>query len=344
MNSSSMTSKASNTPGSSRASTVTDLQHDLKKGDEYRDRGDFDKAKAKYEKAAKFCPSEAEDRLVILPLCQASMESSAPERTIPVGWRARAHNTKERVKQVYRHPSPVPSLPQSFFPRPSLSTQSTVATLAISDSQSAFMSVSTCTTTSTSTNQATTATSVTLASGTIVGEVGSVTDVRSLMAVYQTADEGAREVIKTKFYDIIEGFAQGPKTFDTVQELVVLAAFQDRDVFLHIITKILCVLKETPLLSGIALQGLAVILDTIPGGTDLTSLQGIFVEILTSLQHLLHAVRTVNNDLQLIPLLSAFNALLDAMVRRQVSGLDREAVYSDLRTRLTALTSNSNVM
>ncbi|CAO3572851.1 unnamed protein product [Mortierella alpina] len=32
------------------------------------------------------------------------------------------------------------------------------------------------------------------------------------------------------------------------------------------------------------------------------------------------------------------------MVRRQVSGLDREDVYSDLRTRLTALTTHPNVM
>ncbi|KAF9920884.1 hypothetical protein BGZ67_000933, partial [Mortierella alpina] len=40
----------------------------IKKGDEYRDRGDFDKAKAKYEKATKFHPAEAHDRLAILPL------------------------------------------------------------------------------------------------------------------------------------------------------------------------------------------------------------------------------------------------------------------------------------
>ncbi|KAF9968217.1 hypothetical protein BGZ70_005898, partial [Mortierella alpina] len=344
-----MTSEASNTPGFGKVSYITDQQlqqglDDLKKGDEYRDRGDFDKAKAKYLKATKFCPSEAPDRLVILPLCQASMETSASERTVPVGWRTRAHHAKEKVKQVYRHPSPVPSLQQSFFPRPSLSPQSTVASLAISDSQATVMSISTCTTTSTFTSQATTVTSLPLTSGTVVNEFETITDVRSLMATYKCADDGAREIIKNKMYDIIEGFGQGPKTFDTVQELVVLAAFQDRDVFLHIVTKILSVLKETPLLSGIALQGLAVILDTVPDDIDLSSMQGAFVEILTSLQQLLHAIRTVNNDIQLIPLLSALNALFDAMVRRQVSGLEREAVYNDLRTRLTVLTSNSNVM
>ncbi|KAF9940343.1 hypothetical protein BGZ70_006344, partial [Mortierella alpina] len=173
------------------------------------------------------------------------------------------------------------------------------------------MSISTCTTSSTPTSQGTTVTS--LASGTVVTEVGLVTDVRSLMTAYKTADDGEREIIKTKMYDIIEVFGQGPKTFDTVQELVVLAAFPDRDIFLHIIASIVCVLRETPLLSGVALQGLPVILDTIPGDIELGSMQGVFVNILTSLQHLLHATHTVNNDLQLIPLLSALNALLDAM-------------------------------
>ncbi|CAO3572854.1 unnamed protein product [Mortierella alpina] len=349
MHSSSTTSKASNTPGSGTSSSVADKQlqqalDDLTKGDEYRDRGDFDKAKARYKKAAKFRPSEAEDCLVLLPLCQASMESNSPERTISVGWLARAHNAKEKVKHVFRDPSPVPSLQRSFFPRPSLSTQSTVASLAISENQSVSMSISTCTTTTTSVSQSTTVTSLTLASETIVTDVDSVTDVRSLMAAYPTADDGAREIIKRKIYGVIEGFGQGPKTFDTVQELVVLAAFPDRHVFLLIITKVLSVLKETPLLSSIALQGMAVMLDTIPGDIDLSSMQGVFVEILTSLQHRLHAIRIVDNDLQLIPLLSALNALLDAMVRRQVSGLDREAAYNDLRTWLTALTTHPSVM
>ncbi|CAO3569034.1 unnamed protein product [Mortierella alpina] len=344
-----MSTKTSNAPGSGKVSKVTDQQlqqglDDLKKGDEYRDRGDFDKAKTKYKKAAKFCPSEAEDRLVILPLCQVSMESNSPERSISVGWLARAHSAKEKVKHVFRDPSPVPSLQRSFFPRPSLSTQSTVASLAISENQSVSMSISTCTSTTTSVSQSTTVTSLSLASETMITDVDSVTDVRSLMAAYPIADDRAREIIKRKIYGVIEGFGQGPKTLDTVQELVVLAAFPDRDIFLHIITKVLCVLRETPLLSGVALQGMAVILDIIPGDIDLSSMQGVFVEILTSLQHFLHAIRTADNDLQLIPLLSALNALLDAMVRRQVSGLDREVVYNDLRTRLTALTTHPSVM
>ena len=93
----------------------------IKKGDEYRDRGDFEKAKAMYEKAAEFFPSEAQDRLVILPLCKASkasMEGSDSDRFIPAGWRARAHHAKEKVTRVWKHPSPVPALQQSFFPRP----------------------------------------------------------------------------------------------------------------------------------------------------------------------------------------------------------------------------------
>ncbi|KAG9322198.1 hypothetical protein KVV02_007580, partial [Mortierella alpina] len=349
MNSSTMAHKESGAPVSRRISKVTDRQlqqglEAIKKGDEYRDRGDFDKAKAKYEKATDLYPSEAHDRLAILPLCKASMEGSDPDRFIPAGWRARAHNAKEKVKRVWKHPSPIPALQQSFFPRPSFSTQSTqstVASLAISDSQSTFMSISTCTTISSPSTMGAPSTSK---SEPAVSDFGTVSDVRSLTAAYKTADEGAREIIGQQVYDIIKEFGLRQVTFDTVQELVVLADIHDRDIFLNLVTEILGVLKDKPLLSGITLQGLAVILDSFPDDIDLGSLQGAFVEILASLQDRLRGIRTANNDLQLVPLLSALNALLDAMVRRKVFGLDREAVYNDLRTLLTGLTSHSNVM
>ncbi|KAF9928834.1 hypothetical protein BGZ67_006736, partial [Mortierella alpina] len=317
---------------------------EIKKGDEYRDRGDFDKAKAKYEKAANFHPGEAHDRLAILPLCKASMEDSDHDRLMPVGWRARAHHAKAKVKRVWKHPSPIPALQQTVFPRPSLSTQSTVASLAISDSQSTFMSISTCMTTSTSTSPSTVDTPSILASETVVGDLGSVSDVRSLTAAYKTSDNGSREAIVKNIYSIIKEFGKHQLTFDTVQELVILADIHDRDIFLHLVTEILRVLKDKPLLSGITLQGLAVILDLFPDDIDLGSLHGAFVEMLASLQDRLHVTRTVNNDLQLVPLLSALNALLDAMVRRNVFGLDRQGVYNDVRTLLTSLTSHSNVM
>ncbi|KAG9320091.1 hypothetical protein KVV02_003903, partial [Mortierella alpina] len=352
MNSSSTAHKGSGTPASGRISNVADrkLQQCLeaiKKGDEYRDRGDFDKAKAKYEKAAKVYPSEAHDRLAILPLCKASMEGSDPDRLIPVGWRARAHNAKETFKQVWKHPSSTPTQQQSFFPRPALSTQSTqstVASLAISDSQSIAMSVSTCMTTSISGSPSTVGTPSTSASEPSVIAFGTVSDVCSLTAAYKSADEGEREIFEQQIYDIIKEFGQRQVTFDTVQELVVLADIQHRDIFLHIVTEILRVLRDMPLLSDIALQGLAVILNLFPDDIDMGSMQGAFVEMLASLQKRLRGIRTVNNDLQLVPLLSALNALFDAMVRRGVFGLDREGVYNDLRTHLTGLTSHSNVM
>ncbi|CAO3563834.1 unnamed protein product [Mortierella alpina] len=348
MNSSSPTCKESSTPLTGRLSIVNDRQlqqglEAIKKGDEYRNRGEFDKAKAKYEKAAKVYPGEAHDRLAILPLCKASMEGGDPERFIPVGWRARAHNAKETIKQVWKHPSPSPTQQQSFFPRPALSTQSTVASLGIADSQSIAMSVSTCMTTSTPASPSTVGTPSTSAELAVCA-FGTVSDVRSLTAAYKTADEGARGIIEQQIYDIIKEFGQCQVTFETVQELVVLADIQDRDIFLHLVTEILRVLRDMPLLSDIALQGLAVILDLFPDDIDMGSMQGAFVEMLASLQKRLSGIRTVNNDLQLIPLLSALNTLFDAMVRRGVFGLDREAVYNDLRTRLTGLTSHSNVM
>ncbi|KAF9272713.1 hypothetical protein BGZ68_002151, partial [Mortierella alpina] len=276
----------SSTRGSGRVSSVTDDQlkkglEAIKKGDEYRDRGDFDKAKAKYDKAAEFYPGEAHARLVILPLCKTAMESSDPDRLVPVGLLA-------------------------CFYSATLSNPST------------------------------------LASETVVSDFGTVSDVRSLTAAYKTADERARGIVKQKIFDIIDEFRPKGVTFDTVQELVVLAGIQDRDVFLHIVTKILDVLRNMPLLSSIVLQGLAVILDSFADDTDLRSAQGVLVEILTPLQERLRGIHTVNSHLQVVPLLSALSALLDAMVRGKVSGLDREA-YNGLRTSLDDLTSHSNV-
>ncbi|KAF9947372.1 hypothetical protein BGZ70_002707 [Mortierella alpina] len=302
------TSKASNSPASVRDSALTDPQlqqglKQLKKGDEYRDRGDFDKAKAKYEKAAKFCPIEAHDRLEILPLCKASMQSSASERSISVSLRARFHHVKEKVvKPVQKHPSSILPRQQSFFLRPSISTQSTqstVASLDISDSQSTLMSMSTCMTTSTATSQSTMSASSTLASETVVNDLCSMSDVRSLTAAYKTADDGARGILLKKIYDTINEFRLHQVTLDTVQELVVLADIQDRDIFLHIVIEFLHVLKNKTLLSDIALQGLAVILDLFPDDIDMSSLQGSFADILAPLHDRLHNIRTVNNGLQL---------------------------------------------
>ncbi|KAF9920220.1 hypothetical protein BGZ67_001415, partial [Mortierella alpina] len=206
------------------------------------------------------------------------------------------------------------------------------------------MSVSTCMTTSTSASPSTVGTPSTSASEIAVSAFDTVSDARSLTAGYKTADEGARGIIEQQIYDIIKEFGKHQVTFDTVQELVVLANIQDRDIFLHVVTEILRVLRDMPLLSDIALQGLAVILDLFPDDIDMGSMQGAFVEMLASLQKRLHGIRTVKNDLQLVPLLSALNALFDAMVRRGVFGLDREGVYNDLKTHLTGLTSHSNVM
>ncbi|KAG0215500.1 hypothetical protein BGX28_009548 [Mortierella sp. GBA30] len=132
-------------------------------------------------------------------------------------------------------------------------------------------------------------------------------------------------------------------TFDSVQELVVLVDIQDFNIFLHVRTEILRALKDNRLLSSIPLQGLAVILDYLPDDIDLSSLHGTFVEILNTLHAYLRDIRTVNNDRQLLPLLTAINSLLDAMVCRGVSGIDLIAVYDALRSYLGSLTSHANV-
>ncbi|KAG0198267.1 hypothetical protein BGX28_008282, partial [Mortierella sp. GBA30] len=320
----------------------------IKEGDRYRDRGDFNKAKAKYERAIRCCRNEAESRLEILPLFKASKASkeknSDSDRYIPVGLRARFHHAKEKVKQVLKTP-PESSLPhQYFFPSILPSSQPTPAPLVNTDSQSISASVSTGMSSPTLTTQSTVGTPSTLSTEASVSNVGIESDVCSMVAAYKIADVKARETIVNQAYDIIQQFGESPITFDTMQELVVLAGIQDCNVLLHITTEILCVLKDKPLLSSIPLQGLAVILDSLPDEIDLGSLHGAFVDILKHLQGFLGAICTTNNNLQLVPLLVALNSLLDAMVRRGVSGLDRISIYDVLRSRLSGLASHPSVV
>ncbi|KAI8602677.1 hypothetical protein EDD21DRAFT_352528 [Dissophora ornata] len=341
---STMSSTTHSISGSASKITGSQCLGYIKEGDRYRDRGDFDKAKAKYEKASEFYPSEAHDRLTILPLCKASkapLENSDSDRYIPAGLRARLHHAKEKLKQVVKEPSQIATPHQYFFPLP---TQSALTSLANTDSQSASVSASTCMFTSTLTTQSTVGTPSAFASEDVVSDVGIVSDVRFLTAAHKIADDKAREIIDSKAYDIIKQFGESRVTFDTIQELVALADIQDRGIFLHITTKILHVLRDMPLLTSIALQGLAVIMDSFPDEIDLGSLQGTFLEILKPLQARLNDIRTANNISELLPLLIALNSLLDAMVRREVFGLDRESVYDILKTQLGSLTSHSNVM
>ncbi|CAO3570369.1 unnamed protein product [Mortierella alpina] len=339
------TCEKSSPPVSGSVSSITDRQLQkslsaLKKGDAYRNRGDFNKARAKYEKAARFYPSEAHDRLLILPLCQTSMESSRSERNFSTEWRAVLHRMKEKVHPSRKHPDSSPTFRKYFFPQSPLSLQVPFASLA-----STFISTSTCMATPTSISQPTMHNPSTLTSDTVVIDAGSVSDIRPLTVAHKTAGNGSREATGIQTFAIIKEFEDCQiVTFDTVQEVVVLADTRNPDIWRHVIQKLLSVLRNTRLLSGIALQGLAFILVVLSDDTELDSMQGAFLDILSALQFLLGDIHTSNNDLQLIPLLSALNALLDAMVRRQVSGLDRVAVYDALRAHLTKLTSHSNVM
>ncbi|KAG0195814.1 hypothetical protein BGX28_000577, partial [Mortierella sp. GBA30] len=255
---------------------------------------------------------------------------------IKEGDRYRDRGDFDKAKAKYEKAS-------KFYPSPSQSTQSTLASLVNTDSQSTSASALTCMPTSIQTTQSTVGTPSTSTIESVFSDV-EVLDVCCVATACKAADDKVREIVGNNAYDIIKQFSESHITFDTVQELVVLADIHDRDVFLHITTKILRVLRDMPLLSSIPLQGLAVILDSFPDEIDLGSLHGAFVEILKPLQARLGDIRSANNDGQLLPLLSALNSLLDAMVRREVFGLERISVYDDLKTRLGSLTSHPNVI
>ncbi|KAF9081485.1 hypothetical protein BGX27_004881, partial [Mortierella sp. AM989] len=102
------------------------------------------------------------------------------------------------------------------------------------------------------------------------------------------------------------------------------------------------VLKEKPLLASIVLQGMAVAINSCPDDIDMSDMQGTYLEILRPLKQHLETVRTEQNEYQLIPLLHALSTLLNAMICKNVSELDRQTIFNPLINLLDGLKSHDD--
>ncbi|KAF9380274.1 hypothetical protein BGX21_002411, partial [Mortierella sp. AD011] len=140
----------------------------------------------------------------------------------------------------------------------------------------------------------------------------------------------------------ISQFKEGLATLEPVRELVILARIPDKNIFDQVIGQLVKIMEDSPLAPIIALQGLAVAINSCPDGIDMNGMQGVYLDILRPLKQRLEFVRSEGNEGQLVPLLYALTALLNAMVCRNVHGLNREGVFNPLNDILDGLKGHDN--
>ncbi|KAF9164502.1 hypothetical protein BGX20_000925, partial [Mortierella sp. AD010] len=167
-------------------------------------------------------------------------------------------------------------------------------------------------------------------------------DTNDIVVSFIQADDETKNILRGQIYDIIAQFKDSLGTLETVRELVTLARIPDRDIFVQIIEQLLKITKDSLLVPIITLQGLAVATNSCPDGIDMSGIQGIYLDILRPLKQQLEMVRSDGNEGQLIPFLHALTALLNAMVCRGVHALDREGIFNPINSMLDELKGHHN--
>ncbi|KAF9344739.1 hypothetical protein BGX26_003971, partial [Mortierella sp. AD094] len=282
----------------------------IQRGDKLRADGELKRAAKCYNMAKTSLPLEAQNRLNLLP--KWSLSSETKFSIHPVGNGQNRAILKEKATKMFKRSSHKPTLAGPYFPKgthpspPPLMSQNTL------------------------TQQGTVCT------------FNEAKDTNSVITTYIAADPETKSILRNRINDII---IQSDKSFislEVVQELVILANIPDRAVFLHVITQMLKVLKEKPLLASIVVQGMAVAINSFPKEINMDDMQGTYLEILKSIKGHLEAVRIEKNEYQFVPLLTSLTALLNAMVCEKVSGLDREYIFNPLIDLLDGLKSHDD--
>ncbi|KAF9107301.1 hypothetical protein BGX27_008796, partial [Mortierella sp. AM989] len=284
-------------------------------GDKYLKKIDLVRAFKSYNLAKAFLPGEAQEKLNLIPQWIQSSESNRPtHHSYGEGYhRAIAKEKVNEASKYFKPSSRKLSITGPFFPKDIHPPQPSVSSL-----------------------------------DTLIPQKSSYTfndapDTNSVVTIYIDADDEARVVLRDEINKVINQFNKSSISMEAVQELVILAKTPDRDIFLLVITQMLKVLKEKPMLASTVLQGMAVAINSWPDEIDMDNKQGIYLQILRPLkQYLLETIQTQQNENQLIPLLHALSALLNAMVRKNVSAIDRETIFNPLMSSLGGLKSHDD--
>ncbi|KAF9345363.1 hypothetical protein BGX26_003227 [Mortierella sp. AD094] len=286
----------------------------IRKGDKCRDDLKFDDATKNYKKALEYSLEEAQNRLEEIPQRKRPADDKDSYNFMTKNFRSPWKRVKDTasMSSIVQHE---PVLTGSYFLPPTPSDQDSMTQLILSTPPSATNAGST------SSNPSNT---------------------KDLVASFRTVDSAKQADIVRQIRDVVVQFEGTPISFDTVQELVVVATTPSECIFLQVINQMLKVLRDSPILYGVLLQGLAVVLNSCPDEFNFENLSGIFPDILRPLMSRLEIVRTDQNTYQLIPLLEVLNALLDTMVGRSVRKLDRTDIYEPLIALLDHLVTNKD--
>ncbi|KAF9351443.1 hypothetical protein BGX26_010560 [Mortierella sp. AD094] len=288
----------------------------IQRGDQCQYEGDFKKATRYYELASKYCPSDAQDRLKDLPLRKASMESKASSSSFSTGWGSGFKKAKESISRMSKRSSSSshePTLTGPYFPVHESSSQITLNSQTPSTPQ---------------------------ISENIACNIDNAPDTSSLVLSFSNANKDTRDALRSRIQEVIKQFDNSSISFASVQELVVIATIPDKEILLDIINRMLKVLRESPIQPSVVLQGLAVVLNSLPEEIDLSDSHGVYLEILKPISDRLKVIRHEQNEGQLLPLLRALSGLLDAMVCRKVHRLGREDTFMPLISNLNGLSSH----
>ncbi|KAF9090998.1 hypothetical protein BGX27_002105, partial [Mortierella sp. AM989] len=282
----------------------------LQMGDKHRDNGDLKRAVKCYDIAKPHFPHEVQERLSLLPERFLSTDSEiSTHHSFGNGYH------RDKFKKIIKATKPLSlklSLTDPFFPKgthPSPMPPALQDTLTPQKTVCAFIETQ---------------------------------DTNSVVTSYIYADEEIKLALRNHINDIIIQFDNSLVCLETVQELVILAKIPDKVIFLQIITQMLKVLNEKPLFAGIVLQGMAAAVNSCPKEINTDDMRGIYPDVLKSFKQHLETVRTEQSEHQLIPLLHALSALLNALVCEKVSTRDQETSFKPLIGLLDGFTSHDD--
>ncbi|KAF9418067.1 hypothetical protein BGZ76_004455, partial [Entomortierella beljakovae] len=174
----------------------------------------------------------------------------------------------------------------------------------------------------------------------------TINDVPSTIALanmFRNANEGERQLINTMIDKIIQQFDVNSSSKESIQELAVLAAIPDQQMFRAIISQLLKVEKDSQTFSELTIYGLAVILTSISKEIDLNERQGFLSDFLARLNYRLSNIGIERNNEELLTLLRALSILFDAMLCSGMRHLGRLEVFIPINDKLSELTSDESV-
>ncbi|KAF9428199.1 hypothetical protein BGZ76_002022, partial [Entomortierella beljakovae] len=289
-------------------STAKKGKYLLDKGDAEKERNRIGKAITYYEEAGKYCSDEAKERLnkisSIFSIESKSTSAKSTQGVHPPNKKA------ELTPKDFKLAGP-------YFPT-TLPAHSSTSNYSIHSSDS-------------------------LPQGLTNYTIQDAPSTLALAHMFRNANDADKKEIRDIIDKIIRGYDENSSSTEHIQELTVLAAIPDPQIFISIISQFLKIEMNSPTFPEMTIHGLAVILTSAPEEITLKERQGLLTDILGRLQFRLEKIRIENNNDELLPLLGATSALFDSMLCRKFKHLGRADTYNPVMNRLNELAADDTI-